>query len=143
MTTQQQDLEQRIREIENSISHIDAILLNVSSKEDVQAGRADQERLRAEVMTSLESLRAQLMTEIERLRTELEHLRGELGARLERLEANQEQFATKEDVERLRAEMYRMEARLIRWVVASAIASVAAMAAIGATVATVLIYVLG
>ncbi len=124
MTTQQQEHEQRIRRLETAIARIDATLLTISSKEDVErsrgearadneALRADQERLRAELLTSLEALRADLTTELERIRGEAK--------------ADNESLRT--EIERLRAEMYRMESRLIRWVVASAVASVAAIAA--------------
>ena len=67
MTTQQQDLEQRIREIENAIVRIETTIPTLASKED-------QERLRAELMTELERLRG----ELERLRAEMFRMEARL-----------------------------------------------------------------
>lgn len=54
--------------------------------------------------------------------------------RVSRLEGAYEHLATKADVARLegemKAEMYRMESRIVRWIVSAAIISAAAAAAI-------------
>ena len=57
-----------------------------------------------------------------------------LEERVSRLEGAYEHLATKADVARLegemKAEMYRMESRIVRWIVSAAVISAAAGAAI-------------
>ncbi len=94
MTTQRQDLEESIRELQLAIVRIETIIPTLATKEDQERLRAELERFRGE----LETLRARL--DQFSTKEDVERLRADLTARLERIEAIIPTLATKEDLER-------------------------------------------
>ena len=115
MTTATTD--ERLRALEVTVSHIDGQMGHVAMKEDVERLYTLIETVRGELRAEIETVRGELRTEIEtvrgELRTEIQTVRGELRTEIQTLRG--------ED----RAERYRMETRMIKWVVGAILANAA------------------
>ena len=100
--------------------------LRIATQRDIEQLRTDMERGFGEVRGEIEQLRTATRRDIEQLRTDMERGFGEVRGDLIQGDAQ-----TRSE---LRAEMREMEARLIRWMVGTALAAVGAGAALATAV---------
>ena len=109
----------------------------IATRDDIDEVRGEIEQLRIATQRDIEQLRTDMERGFNEVRGEIEQLRTATQRDIEQLRADLIQGDAQTRSE-LRAEMREMEARLIRWIVGTALAAVG----VGAALATAVILLL-